>query len=73
MGSIIDVVRLKKLQRRIASARSAAHSFSPASSVKAAFEKGKLGGMRRDSSRAEGSIDGTSVMKRKYRRHPKVC
>lgn len=65
----------RKLQRRIANARGIAPSVSLASPLKPSnADEPRSDGTRPEGSRVEASQDGTSggVMKRKYRRHPKV-
>lgn len=60
----------RKLQRRIANARGIAPSLS-LSSPKPNSEDGKRNGARSNQARSETASEGTGVVKRKYRRHPK--
>jgi len=59
----------RKLQRRIANARGVAPNIS-LGSPKSISDGGKRDGSRPGQGR-EANVDGTGVVKRKYRRHPK--
>ncbi|KHN96316.1 high mobility group protein [Metarhizium album ARSEF 1941] len=62
----------RKLQRRIANARGIAPSVSLSSPVRPGSDESKQDGVKRDSSRPDGTAaESNGVTKRKYRRHPK--
>jgi hypothetical protein len=67
-GEETDV--LQKLQRRIANARGIAPSVSLP--LKPKPDEVKQDGSRQEPTKPEGSQEGAGVVKRKYRRHPKV-